>query len=303
VSADLVQERCWVCGSDILVEDNFCRKCGVELIRAETASKTASRFEDTDRQAAIGIFLTVMGALVGLLSYLMGIIPMLAFGLASLLVGILILYLPERKGSIASRLATDSSLPSLLNIENLLEDLDLDERGIYIPASGMGVCPRVFVPLAETQATRQPPVGLVNSRRIFVTVGKNPEDRGVLLDAPGSQIMVALERSLRVDFSKMKLDDLGAAFNSGFRALGIAKVTNFEHQDFKVTIQVELTRLVDLETKLRNEAPRLVAQVGTPVTSAVAAAVSKAAGKYVTFKSAVLDLPNKKLNINLKISP
>lgn len=193
----MVQDRCWVCGSDILAEDNFCRKCGVELIRSEKGRISVGRLGNADRQISIGIFLAVIGAIVGFLSYLMGIVPMLAFGLASFLIGILVLYLPERRGTIAARLAMESSLPSLLNIENLLEDLDLDERGIYIPASGLGVCPRVFVPLAETEATRQPPVGLVSSRRIFVTVGKNPEDRGVLLDAPGSQILVALEQSLR----------------------------------------------------------------------------------------------------------
>jgi hypothetical protein len=232
----------------------------------------------------------------------MGIVPMVAFGLASFLVGVLVLYLPERRGSIASRLATDSSLPSLLNIENLLEDLDLDERGIYIPASGLGVCPRVFIPLAQTQATRQPPVGLISSRRVFVTVGNSPEDRGVLLDAPGSQILAALERSLRIDLAKTKLDDLGADLNSGFKALGIAKLTNFERQATIVRIQMELTGLLDLETKLRNVAPRLVAQVGTPVASAVAAAVSKATGKYVTFKSSVLDPSDRKISINLNLS-
>jgi hypothetical protein len=299
----LVQDRCWVCGSDILADDNFCRKCGVELIRPEMGRRSVGRLGNADRQISIGIFLTVIGAVVGFLSYLMGIVPMLAFGLASFLIGILVLYLPERRGGVAARLAMESSLPSLLNIENLLEDLDLDERGIYIPASGLGVCPRVFVPLADTEATRQPPVGLVSSRRIFVTVGKNPEDRGVLLDAPGSQILVALEQSLRADFSKTKLDELGAALNSGFRALGIAKSANFENDNSSVKIQIELTALIDLETRLRNVAPRLVAQVGTPVTSAVAAAVSKAAGKYVTFKSAILDLPNKKVSINLKLSP
>jgi hypothetical protein len=302
VRASLVQDRCWVCGSDILADDNFCRKCGAQLIRLEAEQRTARGFGNTDRQISIGIFLTVIGAIIGFLSYLMGIVPMLAFGLASFLIGILVLYLPERRASIAARLATESSLPSLLNIENLLEDLDLDERGIYIPASGLGVCPRVFVPLADTEATRQPPVGLVSSRRIFVTVGKNPEDRGVLLDAPGGQILVALEQSLRTDLSKMKLDELGAAFNSGFKALGIAKSANLETDNTSVKIQMELTALIDLETRLRNIAPRLVAQVGTPATSAVAAAVSKTAGKYVTFKSAILDLPNKKVNVNLKLS-
>jgi hypothetical protein len=299
----LVQDRCWVCGSDILADDNYCRKCGVQLTRAEIGQPSIRSLGNADRRISIGIFLTVIGALVGFLSYLMGIVPMLAFGLASLLIGLLVLYLPERRGAIAARLATESSLPSLLNTENLLEDLDLDERGIYIPASGLGVCPRVFVPLADTEATRQPPVGLVSSRRIFVTVGKNPEDKGVLLDAPGAEILVALEQSLRTDLSKMKLDELGPAFNSGFRALGIAKSANFEADNTSVKIQIELTALIDLESRLRNVAPRLVAQVGTPVTSAVAAAVSKAAGKYVTFKSVILDLPNKKVSVNLKLSP
>jgi hypothetical protein len=299
----LVQDKCWVCGSDIQANDNFCRKCGIQLTRAEIGQPSVRGPRNADRQVSIGIFLTVVGAVIGFLSYLMGIVPMLAFGLASFLIGILILYLPERRGAIAARLATESSLPSLLNIENLLEDLDLDERGIYIPASGLGVCPRVFVPLADTEATRHPPVGLVSSRRIFVTVGKNPEDRGVLLDAPGSQILVALEQSLRTDLSKTNLDEIGGAFNSGFRALGFARAANFERDDTVVKIQIELTELIDLETKLRNVAPRLVAQVGTPVTSAVAAAVSKAAGKYVTFKSAILDLPNKKVSVNLKLSP
>jgi len=298
----LVQERCWICGSDILPEDNFCRKCGVELISAEKEHRADRRLTDANRQAPVGIFLITVGAIVGLLSYFMAIVPMLAFGLASFLIGIMVLYLPESRGSIAGRLATDSSLPSLLNIEKLLEDLDLDERGIYIPASGLGVCPKVFVPLAQTPATERPPLGLGGSRRIFVTVGKNPEDRGILLDAPGGQILFALENSLRADLAKVELGNLGTDLNSAFESLGIAKVTTLEHQDTTITIEMKLTALLELEERLRNLAPRLVAQVGTPIASALAAAVSKVTGKYVKFKSAVLQVPEKKLTINLKLS-
>ena len=156
-----MQDKCWVCGSDILAEDNFCRSCGVGLTRSEVDHTTSPKFWNADRQISIGIFLSALGAVIGILSYFMGIVPMLAFGLACFLLGIMALYLPERSSGIAGRLALDLSLPSLLNIEKLLEDLDLDERGIYIPASGLGVCPKVFVPMAETPATRQPPVGLL----------------------------------------------------------------------------------------------------------------------------------------------
>lgn len=248
----------------------------------------------------IGIFLTVLGMVVGLSSFLMGIIPMLAFGLGSVLIGILTLYLNE-SDAIGGRLATALILPSLLNIEKLLEDLDLDQRGIYIPVSGLSVSPRVLVPLALTAATRTPPVGLMNSRRIFVTVGKNPEDRGILLDAPGSQILSALERTLQIDFAKVEFANLAHDLNSGFESLGLAKVTSLIAEDENVSVELMLTSLVELEIRLRNQAPKVVAQIGTPITSALAAALSKATGRYVTLKTAVLDQASNKLAISMRL--
>jgi len=245
--------------------------------------------------------LAALGGIVAMLSYLMGIVPMLAFGLASFLIGIMIIYLPE-SGTIPASVASDSSLPSLLNIEKLLEDLDLDERGIYIPTSGLGVSPKVFVPLAQTPTTKRPSLGLAQSRRIFVTVGKNPEDRGVLLDAPGSQILSSLERTLRVDFANEGSENLENRLDSGFRALGIGNVPHLELEESSVRIEIGLISLVELEMKLRELAPRLVAQIGTPTASAAAAAVSKATRRYVTFKSEVLDLADRRIDIDLKLS-
>jgi hypothetical protein len=294
----LVQDTCWVCGADILPEDNFCRKCGVELRRRETGPPKGARHGG--RRWPLGVFLLAFGAIVSVVSYLSGLIPMLAFGLGSLLIGFMILYLPESE-SMGGVVETSMVLPSLLNIEKLLEDLDMDQRGIYIPIGGVGVSPRVFIPLAITPATKKPPVGLASSRRIFVTVGKNPEDRGILLDAPGSQILIALEQSLRVDLAKVQLDDLENTLNSGFETLGIAKVAGLVRGDDTAQVDLQLTGLIDLETKLRNTAPRLVAQVGTPVVSTVAAAFSKATGRYVTLRAAVLDQSKGKLTIGLKL--
>lgn len=296
-----MQNKCWVCGSDILIDDNFCRTCGVELTRLGTNSRQNPRVTNTDGRVSVGIFLATVGGVIGTLSYLMGIIPMLALGVASVLIGIMVLYLPE-SNTVRDKLATDSSLPSLLNIEKLLEDLELDERGVYIPTSGLDVSPKVFVPLVQTPATKRPPLRLTQSNRIFVTVGKNPEDRGILLDAPGSQILAALEQAIHLDLTNTHLDSLRSDLDSGFRALGIAKVTSLEYQDASVRIVMDLSALINLETKLRNLAPRLVSQVGTPIASAIAAAVSKATGRYVTVGSEVLDLTKRELSINLRLN-
>jgi hypothetical protein len=297
----LEQSNCWICGEDVLSEDNFCRNCGVPLAQVYGKKEARQTIKWADHRVSVGVFLAVVGGIVGVFSYLFGMVPMIALGLASFLIGIMVLYLPNSE-FISGNIAADSSLPSLLNIENLLEDLDLDERGIYIPSSGFAVPSKVFVPLAITPATKQPPLGLLESHRIFVTVGKNAEDRGVLLEAPGSGILVSIERSLNVDLSNIQPKDLQSSLNSGFKALGIAKVTNVEHMNTDLRIQMELTSFFSLETKLRNLAPRLSTHIGTPIASAVAGGASKATGKYVTITNAILDPSNRKMNIDLKLT-
>ncbi len=255
------------------------------------------------QRGPVGAFMVTFGGIVGAASYLMGIVPILALGLASLLMGIMILYLPDSAESGSGGVAVDSSLPSLLNIEKLLEDLELDERGIYIPTSRLGVCPRVFVPLAETEATNTPPLSLNNSRRIFVTVGKKPEDRGILLDAPGSQTLASVERSLHTDLAQVELAELAKYLEMGLKALGIAKAVRIDLRDSTVSVYISLTHLTGLETKLRNQAPRLVSQVGTPLASTVAAAVSKSSQKYVIFKNSTIEPFEEKFEVRLALRP
>lgn len=295
----LVQESWRIFGAVLLVDDHFSQSCGLQLAYAD-AKEAAQKGARADSTTPLGVFLVAVGALVGTLSYLMGIVPMVAFGLASFIIGIMILFLDS--GSIASSIATDSSLPLLLNIENLLEDLDVDEKGIYIPYSGLGVSPKVFVPLAITAATKKPPLGLIQSRRIFVTVGNGPEDRGLLLEAPGSGILVAMERSLRVDLAKIQLDDLRDHLDSGFKALGIAKIGSVELGEADIRIKIELSAPIDLEAKLMTLAPLLSTRIGTPLASATAAAISKTTKKYVTITSAVLDLSNREMRMHLSLT-
>ena len=296
------QGSCWVCNAQVDAKDNYCRSCGAQLLRIDGGPGIGHALVRRDARVPIGVFLLIVGAIVGALSYFMGIVPMLAFGLASLLIGSMVLYLPS-SDSVLTRIVAESSLPSLFNIERLLDDLDLDERGIYIPVSGFGVAPRVLVPLALTPSTRKPPLGLNASRRMFVTVGKNPEDRGILLDSPGAGILSSVERSLRLDLSRVGLTDLQGTLDSGFRSIGIGKVTSVRQADTQneVRIEMQLTALIDLEAKVRNSAPRLSEHIGTPVASALAGAVSKATARYVKLRSSVLDRANRRISVRVQL--
>ena len=269
------------------------------MVRAETKHKRIREYSNA--RMLVGIFLVVVGGILGVLSYLMGIVPMLAFGLACFLIGIMALYLQDSK-TVAETIAADSSVSSFLNLENLIRELDLEEKGIYIPVSGFGVSPKVFIPMTLTPATVKPPLGLNHSHRIFVIVGKNPEDRGVLLEAPGNRILSAIEGSLAHDLSKTGRETLQTDLDSALRAIGVAKLTSLEQEDSELKAELVMTALLDFETKLRNLAPRFSTHVGTPVASALAASVSKATGSYTSITDATLDVPDKKMCVRLKLS-
>lgn len=258
------------------------------------------RSVQVNRRLMLGLFVTTFGSVVALLSYLVWIVPLVAMGLAATILGVLIIYLPE-SDMVPSYLATSSTAPSMVSIERLMEDLDLQENGIYIPATESDASPKVFLPLALTASSTQPPLALGHTARMFVSAGGRPEERGILLDAPGSEILTQLEKVLRIDFSKTKPDELAVKMKSGLAILGIAKNFEFELNNNVANISLNLLALTDLETKLRTLAPRLVAQVGTPVASAIAATVSKTTGSYVTLTRTTFDPSKKTMTIRLEL--
>jgi hypothetical protein len=87
---------------------------------------------------------------------------------------------------------------------------------------------------------------------------------------------------LQLDLGSIKLDDLAGRLGYGFEMLGISKRdVLLRLEESTVKFQLTLVALADLEERLRSETPRLVEQIGSPLTSAVAAAVAKTTGKFV----------------------
>ena len=297
----MASDNCWICGSERFPEDNFCRVCGAELSH-QMAGEQKLRQPSIDSHLSVGIFLVTFGGITAAVSFLIGVTPTLALGLAALLVGIMTLYLPEPVEKLAERLASDSSVPALLNVENLLDDLSLNEKGIYIPAAGLGVCPKVFVPLTQTPLTRRPSRDLNNSRRVFITLDEKTREGGILLEAPGRNLLSELEQSLKLDLSKVDVNNLREKLESGFKLLEISKSVVLERGDDEtLTFQTELNALGNLEVKLSKLTPRVAEQIGTPVSSAIAAAVSKSTGEYVVFRQVSINATDKKITATLEL--
>jgi len=231
----------------------------------------------------------VAGGVVGVFSYLSGIVPLLALGLGVFLLGVMVLFLPESTSFRADRLASLSSFPSIMNDEALIEDLDVTTHGIYIPVTGFGAVPKVYVPMLDSDTGPYPPTRLASSNRLFVVVGMNPRDRGILMNAPGGEILTAIENCLQLDLATLDPDHLAARLEAGLDMLAISKHTSLQVAGDMVTVDMDLVAFLELEEKLRGRAPRVVDQVGTPLASAIAAAVCKCRKKYVRLTGSSLE--------------
>ena len=87
----------------------------------------------------------------------------------------------------------------------------------------------------------------------------------------------------------------------GFQALRLGRNLSLKRQDDTVTVSVDLLSLLDLETKLRAVAPRLVSQVGGPVESAMAAAVANVTRSYVVIKQAEFNPSKNRVTVILEL--
>jgi len=285
---------CSICGAEIESNDAFCSACGAPVgnMPASKVPKLAGS------RVLAGVFTLALGALVALLGYFLGIVPLLALGIAALLLGVMILYLAE-PGRIPSQLATSVTLPALVTIEKLLEELYFEAKGIYIPAGETGVSPKVFIPLTQTQLTDRPSAELARRGRLLVKVGEAPGELGIVIEAPGAEILSQVERLSGAGIAKTKFDELGGTLRDGFQSLHVGKNLVLQRVDDTVTVSLELLSLMDLESKVRTVAPRLFSQVGGPVESAVAAAVANVTRSYVTINQTELDLPKRRMRVVL----
>jgi len=242
----------------------------------------------------------VTGTVIGVLSFLAAIVPLLALGLGMLFLGVMILFLPESASLRDDRIAVLSSLPSIMNVEALLEDLDINSRGIYLPTTGFTAVPKVLLPMTESTTILDSVNRLTSTNRVFVTTGLNPRDRGILLNPPGGEILVSLESALRLDLSTIRTGELETRLKLGFDMLGISKKTLVGVQGDIVTVEVTLAMMRQLEERLRATAPRVTEQIGTPLTSAIVSVISKATGRNVRFGESTLS--GSKMIVNTQIS-
>ncbi|MFI5449892.1 MAG: zinc-ribbon domain-containing protein, partial [Candidatus Bathyarchaeia archaeon] len=85
---------CWVCGSSVGASANYCSNCGTQLGKQQQGG-AHSWFARPDDFLAVGVFMLVAGSVIGVFGFLAEIVPLLALGLGAILLGVMVLFLPE----------------------------------------------------------------------------------------------------------------------------------------------------------------------------------------------------------------
>jgi hypothetical protein len=227
------------------------------------------------RQRILGLSLVAFGVLTAVASTVIGAANLSGLGLASFIIGLLLVYLHSRP-SFSPELVEASLLSSLANVERILRELGPGTKAIYLKTADRLDVPMVFLPLEENPA---PPSGLnLNGEdRLLVVDSDDAHKTGLLLEAPGASLLGLMEKESGVDFFDLSNEDLFDVIRSGMvESLEVAA-------DVKGTIMQDSVKLRISDGSLRNlsrSIPRLVPNVasrlGCPICSIAICAVVKA---------------------------
>jgi hypothetical protein len=197
----------------------------------------------------------------------------LAFmGLGLTFWGALLLYLKTQE--YAHQLLDTSVLPSLYTLNQLIRELNYKGNPVYLPPEYFEdpEATKIYIPKREEAGLPKPEEIQRNENRLFV---KNSE--GILLTPPGAELTKLFERTLETSFTKLDLKSLEQNLPKLFvEDLEIAE--NLEFQMNEDSIHLRITNSIYKDS---TNLPHLLGKIGGPICSAIACAITKAAGKPV----------------------
>jgi hypothetical protein len=226
------------------------------------------------RQRVLGVSLVAFGVLIAVASVVVGAASLSGLGLASFLIGLLLVYLHSRP-SFAPELVEASLLSSLGNVERILRELGPTTKAIYLKTIDRLDVPMVFLPLEENPA---PPSGLNLSGedRLLVIDSDDSHRTGLLLEAPGASLLALMEKELDLNFIDLGNDDFLNAVRSGMvESLEVAADVKGAFTQDGVSLRIRDGPL-NMSRSIAGLAPSVASRLGCPICSVAICAAVKA---------------------------
>ena len=197
-----------------------------------------SRVQHDAPYRRLGVAFLLFGICLSTVSFLIQTYLFAGIGLASFLMGLLLIYVPTER-AVSPRLVCASCLSSLVNLNSLLEELGVDSKAVYLPTNEGDHQPRAFLPL-----TRDPDMSSMflkspKSSGLFVINGQDPHQTGLALVPPGRSLATLMEQESGIDFYNVRLEELENALRTGLvEALEIAEDVRVIFMNGSVRVEV-----------------------------------------------------------------
>jgi hypothetical protein len=233
--------------------------------------------------------ITILLLISGILSLIFSIYAasqvLALIGLGLTFWGVLFLFL-KPVDFVEGSLLYNTEVSAYLSIERIINELDNKGKGYYIPPYPKDVyLPEylrglkdsvVFISVEKDSTT--PSIEEMAKGKF---TSKNP--KGVLLTPPGLGILTQIEEKLKVDFTKITLNELGEVLPTLIlQDLNLAKEMAMELDGDKAHLKIVDSLYKNLYSVRRNL--KSVSLLGCPIASAVACALAESSGRTVTIQ-------------------
>jgi hypothetical protein len=181
------------------------------------------------------------------------------------------------------------------NIERVLIEFNLTEKGVYLPPQNLRnfESSLVFVPKTGQEAL---PASGETGDKLFAE-----KETGLFLTPPGLALSLMFEKELGLSFRKISLPQMQENLKKLINNLKFAEEAQVLIQDKIITLEVTASIFNSLCTETKNIQPRTHAQVGCILASAFACAFAKASDKPIIILKDTLNPDTKTLIIEYRM--
>ena len=256
-----------------------------------------------------GVILLAIGAVITLVAYpSYNLSPianvLLMVGIGALFIGAVTIFLNTER-FINQKVAEDLNLSSVIVVDDLLRDLRVKTRGLYLPSSMTGTNVKVFLPLRQEYEV--PSKAHLSEDRAFLIDMANPAQEGVLLKPLGYHLFRYTSENLNVDWKEAgrelrRADDADPQHEGAqspplteqlqevlVKGLELADKVVVSDTDGQLTVRLQNTAYKGMCEALKAEAPQVCEQVGCPLCSLIACIYTEHANVPTFIKEAQSD--------------
>jgi hypothetical protein len=248
----------------------------------------------TDFSLIIVVVMLAIGIEIVMISAFYSSSFLAILGVAIIIGGAIILYATPSK-HVPLTLLNASAEAAAANIERIILDLNLSEKGIYLPPKNLKNTESnlIFIPESTNTPLPTPEVANKNS---FAN-----EKTGAFIIPPGSALSCLFEKELGLSFIKTDFKQIQSKLPK-LLVEGLELAQSVEIQIQPTTITLEIVGSVLDEVCLQNDSyPKTHKQVGCLLSSAIACALAKSLGKPVIIQNETRSQKNNITHIEYKI--